>query len=131
MRVLVFIMVAVATWSCQSQQKQENVAPKAFSQAIAEDKNAVVIDVRTDREVAGGMIAGAVHMDINSPDFRDRVAKLDKDKTYYVYCLSGGRSASAASYFKEIGIENVVNLDGGIRGWQNSGLPLVKPQDTK
>tara|TARA_Y100001972_G_C7655375_1_gene329954 strand:- start:726 stop:1106 length:381 start_codon:yes stop_codon:yes gene_type:complete len=126
-------MVAVATWSCQSQekQKQENMDPKAFSQAIAEDKNAVVVDVRTDREVAGGMIKGAVHMDINSPDFRDRAAKLQKDKTYYVYCLSGGRSASAASYFKEIGIENVVNLDGGIRGWQNSGLPLVKPQDTK
>ncbi|MBV6642249.1 MAG: rhodanese-like domain-containing protein [Cyclobacteriaceae bacterium] len=128
MRILVFLLVAAATWSCQSQQKKENMGPEEFSKAITEDTKAVVVDVRTDREVAGGMIDGAVHMDINSPDFAEKASKLEKDKTYYVYCLSGGRSSSAASYFKEIGIENVVNLDGGIRGWQNSGLPLVKPE---
>ena len=127
MRILVFLMVAAVTWSCQSQQREENMGPQAFSKAISEDSDAVVVDVRTDREVAGGMIEGAMHLDINSPDFSEKAGKLDKQKTYYVYCLSGGRSASAASYFKEIGIENVVNLDGGIRGWQNAGLPLVKP----
>ncbi len=129
MRILVFFMVAVFTGSCQSQQKKENMGPEEFRQAIAEDSEAIIIDVRTDREVAGGMIEGAVHMDINSPDFTDRAAKLEKDRSYYVYCLSGGRSASAAGYFKEIGIENVVNLDGGIRGWQDAGLPLIKPQE--
>jgi len=123
-----YLVVAVMTWSCQSQQMKDELGPEAFSQAIKEDADAVVVDVRTDREVAGGIIDGAVHMDIKSPEFAKRAAELDKDKTYYVYCLSGGRSASAARYFKEIGIENVVNLSGGIRDWQNSGLPVVKPE---
>ncbi len=127
MRVIILFMVIAGTWACQSQQKNEDLGPEAFNKAIENDADAVVIDVRTSREVAGGIIEGAIHMDINSPDFAKKASGLDKNKTYYVYCLAGGRSASAVKHFKEIGIENAVNLKGGIRDWQKSGLPVMEP----
>ncbi|XOV91942.1 MAG: rhodanese-like domain-containing protein [Bacteroidota bacterium] len=130
MRLLSLFFLTAVVWSCQSQEKEEgNLSPNMnagqFQQAIKENKDAVIIDVRTPAEVQNGFIEGAINMDINSPEFADGVAKLDKEKTYFVYCHSGGRSASAASYLKKNGISKVVNLSGGIVGWQRAGLPTV------
>ncbi len=125
MRILYLFLSIVVVWSCQSQQSSGELPPEAFQQAINEDEEAIVIDVRTAGELSRGIIEGAVHMDIKSSDFKDRAARLDKNKPYYVYCLSGARSAQAAQYFESIGIENAVNLEGGLLAWQKAGLPIV------
>jgi 3-mercaptopyruvate sulfurtransferase SseA len=52
------------------------------------------------------------------------VANLDKSKTVYVYCLSGGRSSSAAGQLQEMGFKSVVNLSGGMLAWQSANLPV-------
>jgi rhodanese-related sulfurtransferase len=44
--------------------------------------------------------------------------ELDKDKTYFVYCLAGGRSAQACGIMKQLGFEKVYNLVGGISQWE-------------
>ncbi|MFH0941824.1 MAG: rhodanese-like domain-containing protein, partial [Chloroflexota bacterium] len=53
----------------------------------------IIIDVRTPGEYEGGHIAGAVNLDFNAAGFNAEVDKLDKNKTYLVYCQSGRRSA--------------------------------------
>src|SRR5512134_2126968 len=55
----------------------------------------VLLDVRTRKEFDAERIAGAVMVDYNSPSFRDEIAKLDREKTYLVYCRTGNRSAGA------------------------------------
>jgi thioredoxin len=58
--------------------------------------------------------------------FQEVAAKLDKDKPVFVYCLSGGRSSSAASQLKEIGFKSITNLSGGMLAWQSANLPVSK-----
>jgi rhodanese-related sulfurtransferase len=88
--------------------------------------NPVVIDVRTPGEYAGGYIWGAINIDIGSPDFRDRVAPLDKNFTYIVYCRTGVRSNQARNVMKELGFKYVINMTGGYTDWVAVGLPVDK-----
>ncbi len=60
--------------------------------ANAGNKDFVILDVRTPQEFAEGHIINAVNLDINSKSFRDDLKKLDKNKTYLVYCRTGMRS---------------------------------------
>ncbi|MEL6275066.1 MAG: rhodanese-like domain-containing protein, partial [Bacteroidota bacterium] len=56
-------------------------------------EDVIILDVRTPAETDRGVIEGALLIDYRSPGFEDELAKLDKEKTYLVYCQSGGRSA--------------------------------------
>lgn len=125
-KFLSFLFVAILiTVSCNSQNTGQVLNPAAFSQKINNTPDAVILDVRTPEEFAGGFIANAVNMDYNGADFNGEVSKLDKNKTYLVYCLSGKRSASAAAYMRSNGFKNVINLEGGILAWQGNNLPLT------
>lgn len=126
MKFISFLIVSMLFFvSCNSQNAVQVLNPTAFNQKLAETKDAIVLDVRTPEEYAEGFIANARNINFNSNNFETEIAKLDKSKTYYVYCLSGKRSASAASYMRANGFKNVINLEGGILAWQNNNLPLV------
>jgi len=85
---------------------------KAWEAELPED--VVILDVRTDPEVAEGTIEGAIQIDYRADNFREEVAKLDTTKTYVVYCQRGGRSAAASEIMtEELGFDNVNNLLGG------------------
>lgn len=92
---------------------------------LAKNPNIQVLDVRTPGEVAKGLIAGAVVYDYNDNKLPLAIASLDKTKPVLVYCLGGGRSASAASDLKKAGFSTVYDLKGGILAWQAAGLPLT------
>lgn len=85
---------------------------KNMESNLAED--VVILDVRTDPEVAEGMIEGAIQIDYRGENFEEEVANLDTSKTYVVYCRTGGRSAAASKIMtEELGFKNVNNLLGG------------------
>ena len=85
---------------------------------LEKDDNAVILDVRTEGEVADGKIPNTLHIDIyKGQGFVDDVQKLDKSKNYYVYCRSGGRSAQACAVMNQLGFENAYNLMGGFNEW--------------
>jgi rhodanese-related sulfurtransferase len=88
--------------------------------------NPVIIDVRTPQEYASGYINGAVNIDIGSPTFKDEIGKLDKNKTYIVYCRTGVRSAAARDIMEGLGFQHVINVLGGITAWEAAGLPVEK-----
>jgi len=91
-----------------------------------QNKDLVSIDVRTPSEYTSGHIETAVNIDYSSTIFRDELAKLDKNKTYLIYCRSGARSKKALDIMKELGFNEVYNLTSGITGWTAEGLPVVK-----
>lgn len=83
------------------------------------DDNSVIIDVRTSEELEEGFIPGAVQINIQNPAaFMEEAKKLDRDKNYYIYCRSGGRSGQACMLFNSLGIKNAYNLMGGIQEWE-------------
>jgi rhodanese-related sulfurtransferase len=95
----------------------ENLDAKTFETKVAEDKNAVLLDVRTPMEHQMVRIPNSILIDINSPMFMEEIDKLDKTKSYYVYCRSGNRSFHAGNYMLTNGFEKVFNLESGIIGW--------------
>ncbi|MCH2491015.1 MAG: rhodanese-like domain-containing protein [Flavobacteriales bacterium] len=96
-----------------------DLSQKEWSEQLANDDKAVVLDVRTDEEVADGMIPNATQMDIyNGAQFMEDAKALDSDKHYYVYCRSGGRSAQACAILRSLGVEKTYNLLGGFSEWE-------------
>ncbi len=90
------------------------------------DPGLVILDVRTEGEFASGHLEGAVLLDFRSDLFRERLSRLDRDKTYLVYCRTGNRSGSAVSQMEEQGFRNVYHMEGGIVGWKDAGFPLTR-----
>lgn len=89
-----------------------------WSQYLA-DANAVILDVRTEDEVANGKIPGAINIDIyKGQGFVYKVDELDKTKNYYVYCAAGVRSTNACGVMQQIGFEKTYNLVGGFSNWE-------------
>ena len=128
MKNLLYILVAfVSLTACQAQQKKgvELVKPAEFEKQMKEDKGQV-IDVRTPKQFQSGYIENAVNIHLYDKDFEQRIAKLDKNKTVYVYCKVGGRSAEAVDIMKEKGFKHIVELDGGMDGWNEAGKPVKK-----
>lgn len=97
----------------------EDLTQEEWVSKLENDKNAVVLDVRTDAEVADGIIPKAVHIDIyRGQDFISEIEDLDKSKSYYIYCRSGNRSGQACRIMEQLGFENTYNLEGGILQWE-------------
>jgi rhodanese-related sulfurtransferase len=97
----------------------EELTQEEWVGQLAKDANAVILDVRTEAELAEGKIPNAIHIDIYKGDgFIDEVEVLDKDKSYYIYCRSGNRSGKACQIMEELGFENTYNLLGGMLEWE-------------
>lgn len=79
--------------------------------------NVLLLDVRTPGETANGKIEGAVELDFQGDNFAAELGKLDKDKTYLVYCAAGGRSGKACKMMQEQGFKETYNLLGGYNAW--------------
>ncbi len=132
---ILFISLSMTLFACgnkknieqaattQPNTEDQNPVPKDVSTAdakkmISENKDLVIIDVRTPGEVSQGIIAGAKVIDINAPDFEQQIAKLDKSKPTLVYCKAGGRSKRACSAMSKIGFKELYNLADGYDSWK-------------
>jgi thioredoxin len=99
------------------------IKPSEFASAI-KAQNIQVLDVRTADEYKSGHLEHALQANwLNKAEFNDRTQHLDKNKTVYIYCLSGGRSAAAGAALAAQGYK-VINMEGGISGWKNASLPV-------
>ena len=110
-------------------QTIENITPQEAFTLIQNNQNNpdfVIIDVRTPQEFAEEHIENAINIDFRSQVFRDELNKLDKNKTYLIYCRSGGRSGNALNIMEELNFEEVYNMSGGIIVWNTEGLPTIK-----
>ncbi len=123
------VIGVVLTSGCVQAQRIEDITPQAVFTLIQDNQNNpdfVIIDVRTPEEFAEEHIENAINVDFRSETFRDELNKLDKNKTYLVYCRSGGRSGSALEIMKELNFREVYNMLGGINVWKSEGLPTTK-----
>jgi phage shock protein E len=103
------------------------VAACASGGSYAVTDETVIIDVRTPEEFATGHLVGAVNIDVQSPDFRDRVMALDTDGEYFIYCRSGNRSGQAITQMFQMGFTNMTN-GGSVQEASNmTGLTVVVP----
>ncbi|MBI1221993.1 MAG: thioredoxin 1 [Bacteroidetes bacterium] len=118
-----FILLILLVACGDANQAQNRVDAIRFDSLIHAMPDAQVLDVRTAGEFSGGYIGNAVNMDYNADDFDKQILQLDKSKPVLVYCLSGGRSHSAAGLLRKQGY-SVTELEGGIASWKSLNLPV-------
>lgn len=75
--------------------------------------NAVLVDVRTPQEYAGGHVPNSINIPLG--EIQQRLGKLNPQQEIIVFCRSGNRSSQAQSILEKNGFTKVVN--GGT--WQN------------
>lgn len=92
--------------------------------ALVAGGNVQVVDVRTPREMAAGIIPGALLIPVDELEARAREIPRDGRITL-VYCASGARSAAACEYLSREGWEDLVNLQSGFLAWTG---PKTLPQ---
>ncbi len=101
------------------QNSMSDLSQNEWANALVEHPEAVVLDVRTEDEFESGHIPNALNIDLRmGPGFIDEVNALDKNKSYYVYCRSGARSAQAVQVMRDLGFSETYNLIGGILEWE-------------
>ena len=106
-----------------------DVTVKEAAELVAEKKESpgfVILDVRTPGEFAEGHLERALNIDVKSTGFYDEIMKLDKEKSYLVYCRSGKRSKKAQGIMGKSGFKDVINMKGGFLGWAKEGHPFEK-----
>lgn len=128
MKHLLLTLLAALSFcgSCSAQTPVLTLEPKPFIEAARADSTAVLLDVRRPSEFAEDHIDGATNLDwLNTKVFRHGMKRLNRQRTYYIYCRSGRRSNAAAVYMQKKGF-HVVDMKGGILLWKEQGLPVVK-----
>ena len=104
----------------QAIKKLFGIGPKMdYAQLVKE--GAIILDVRTKGEYAGGHIKNAINIPLDQ--LGSGLAKFkDKNKTIICCCASGMRSGSATGVLKSKGYTQVYN-GGGWRGLNNKTHP--------
>jgi rhodanese-related sulfurtransferase len=121
---LSFVLI-ISIIACTEAQQIKRLNVKEFKELMDKTSNKTVLDVRTNDEVAQGVLAQATQIDYNGGDFESQLEKLDKNKPVFIYCAVGGRSGSASSILAKKGFKKVYNLEGGINAWIASGFPTT------
>ncbi len=115
---------AEGTVACVKAAECTTLPAADFAELVDAD-GVVLLDVRTPEEFAEGHLEGAVNLDVSAPDFTSRLAELDPDATYAVYCRSGNRSQTALDLMTQAGFGAAADLAGGIGAWAEAGLPVT------
>jgi rhodanese-related sulfurtransferase len=74
--------------------------------------------VREVDEYEEARVSGTVNIPLGTVP--DAIETLDRGRTVYVICASGGRSLRAAEFLADAGFD-AVNVAGGTKGWIASG----------
>ncbi len=89
-------------------------------------EDAVVVDVREANEFASGHVLGAKNLPLARMETAAGDSVKKKDRPVIVYCDGTDRSAKALAALKKQGFTRAANLSGGLKAWQDAGLPVEK-----
>jgi len=124
MKNLITLLLVCFSFCGFSQTIKKNVDAATFKKLI-EEKKYVLIDLRTSDEInSKGMIEGAIQIDFLDKKAEDNIKKLDKNKSYLIYCAGGGRSEDCADLMEKQGFKEVINLEKGFSDWKNKGFDI-------
>jgi len=89
------------------------------------DLGLILLDVREKDAFAEGHIPGARHLPRGQLELRVNSELPDPTQRILVVCEFGRVSTLAAATLRELGYTRAAALDGGIKAWRESGLPMT------
>lgn len=138
----ILFIVLLAVWGCSGGEQEKSrssagesaappvtqaapfksVPPAEAAQLIHNNKNLVLIDVRTPEELREGAIEGSTMVPFWA--VMQNKLTIPKDTPIMLICAVGGRSYAAGQMLVKYGYTDIYNLSGGISAWKQAGLPL-------
>ena len=90
------------------------------------DNDFAILDIRTPGEFQSGHLPKSILIDFYSKSFVDQLSRLDKEKTFLIYCRTGNRSTQSLEIFKKLKFQKVYHMASGISAWKSEGFSVVK-----
>lgn len=105
-------------------QRVNEVDVQQVKRWMEQSRPFVLVDVREESEWAKGHLPSAQYLGrgILERDIETRYPELDTPLV--LYCGGGFRSVLAADNLQQMGYRDVISMDGGYRGWVESGYPI-------
>ena len=104
-----------------------SVSAQDFTVYVNEDRERLLVDIRTPEEYEAGHLPRAKNIDFYGPDFFRQIAQLDRDQPIAIYCRSGNRSSETLLAMKRMGFTDVAELSGGVIAWEEFHQTNVCP----
>ena len=98
--------------------RYKNVSAEEANKLISENKDFIILDVRTKEEYDNGHIPGAKLVPVQVLPMKLNELSGYKDKPILVYCASGGRSPRAVETLADDDFQNIYHLSRGISSWR-------------
>ena len=125
LKVIFYSLSLLLVSACTSVDEYA-IGVKEFSNLV-DEKNCIVVDVRTPEEFLEGHIKGAATIDLYSADFEHKFRFINTSQCMALYCKGGYRSGKALKILQEeLGFKNLVYLKGGVTAWETDGYDLVE-----
>lgn len=122
-------MFCLLTAHGQAEGIFKTISPRQAADLISQkkgDNGFVILDVRTTAEFETGHLNNAILLDYYSKDFISELDRLDKTKTYLIYCRSGNRSGKTLRLIEEMGFKQVYDMAQGIIGWRKNKFSVTQ-----
>lgn len=121
---IAFVSGAMLLWPLVNRGMAGATLGNLQATRMINDQGAVIVDVRPNAEFATGHLPNAKN--IPADDVSKRAGELPAGKPVIVVCANGNRAGKAATALRTAGRQDVFCLEGGVAGWLQAGLPLVK-----
>ena len=122
--VIGYLEGGVQTWAEEGHDTHElhQISPNDLQDKLEAGEEIAIIDVRETDEYAAGHIPGATNL--IAGELRKNLEQVPNGgRSVALICQSGYRSTVAGSVLLQEGMDNVINVTGGMNGWQHAGLP--------
>ena len=125
--VLAFVAILLMLIVSEIQQRLSRVKEISPGEAtrLLNHEQAIMIDMRSDKDYREGHIVNAVHVPASDGNFPGTLAK-HRERPVIVYCQRGQHSKALCNKLSKQGFGSVYNLQGGVLAWQKAELPLTK-----
>jgi rhodanese-related sulfurtransferase len=121
---IAFVSGGMLLWPLIQRRSAGPTLGNVAATRLINDRNALVVDVRTVAEFAAGHLVNAKNVPVE--DLDKRIAELPTDKPLIITCAEGRSAGKAAASLRAAGRAEVFVLEGGLRAWREAGLPIVK-----
>jgi rhodanese-related sulfurtransferase len=123
---IAFVSGAMLLWPMIARRSGGPALDTLGATRLINDTGAVVLDVRSPEEFATGHLPNARNIPL--AELEKRAGELPAAKPVLVCCATGNTSAKASALLRRDGRADVFSLAGGLQGWRQAGLPLVRDE---
>jgi rhodanese-related sulfurtransferase len=119
------ILVMLIGTEIQQRLSQVKAVSPGEATRLLNHENAIMIDMRSDKDYRDGHIVNAVNVPDGKGDIPANLSK-QRERPVIVYCRRGQQSTAICNKLSKQGFKSVYNLQGGVLAWQKAELPLTK-----